>query len=70
MAPLSEALDGAGLSEPKYQGHLCRILRILGGADLSFARCLKATPTRFRSSRSMGRASKPTDLRTMCKEAN
>ena len=38
MAPFSEAQGGAGLAEPEQQGHLCSILRILGGADLSLAR--------------------------------
>jgi alkylation response protein AidB-like acyl-CoA dehydrogenase len=38
MAPFCEGLGGAGLAEPENQGHLCTILRILGGADLSLAR--------------------------------
>jgi alkylation response protein AidB-like acyl-CoA dehydrogenase len=38
MAPFGEALGGVGLAAPEHQGHLCSILRILGAADLSFAR--------------------------------
>jgi alkylation response protein AidB-like acyl-CoA dehydrogenase len=38
MAPFSEALGGVGLVESEHQSHLCSILRILGGADLSVAR--------------------------------
>ncbi len=38
MAPFAEAQGGLGLAEPEHQIHLCSILRILGGADLSLAR--------------------------------
>jgi alkylation response protein AidB-like acyl-CoA dehydrogenase len=38
MAPFGEAQGGLRLAEPEHQGHLCSILRILGGVDLSLAR--------------------------------
>jgi alkylation response protein AidB-like acyl-CoA dehydrogenase len=38
LSAFSEADGGVDLSEPECQGQLCRVLRILGGADLSLAR--------------------------------